>query len=153
TLTWEQCVREAVKKNPDLGASHENFQSASDRAKGARSGFFPQVSAELDYRHGDQFSNRGLSSLTSQPGKNLYSTSLSVTQNLFAGFQDQAKVRRGVADRDAARMSLEEAKAQASYDLKSAFARLQYAQSAVQVTKSISRRREENLKLIELRYE
>ncbi len=145
-LSWEACVEEAAANNPDLRAARAGLDAAGFSAEGAYSGYLPQLSAGAAYTDTSGSAAATTSDTT-------YSTSVSLSQNLFAGFQDRAKVAQGAANRDASAASLAAAKAKLSQDLKSAFVGLRYAQDNVSLTENIAKRREENLRLVELRFE
>ncbi|OGI47444.1 MAG: hypothetical protein A2637_01165 [Candidatus Muproteobacteria bacterium RIFCSPHIGHO2_01_FULL_65_16] len=143
-LSWEACIQEAAVNNPELRAAYANLDAAGYRAGAAYSGNLPQLSAGADYAD--------TSGSATVPGTS-YSASVSLTQNLFSGFQDQAKIEQGGANRAAAAASLGAAKARLSQDLKAAYAGLLYAQDNVTLTEKIVQRLEENLRLVELRFE
>lgn len=151
-LSWEACLEEAAAANPDLRAARASLTSAQYGERGAYSGFFPQASASAGFTDtsGDGATTGGSSTATD--GKT-YSTSASVSQNLFAGFQDRAKVEQGIASREIADLALVSAKAKLSQELKAAFAGLRYAQENVLLTASIVRRLDDNRRLVELRFE
>jgi outer membrane protein len=146
-LTWEDCVARAAQNNPELRAARENLNAAVYQTKAARGGFLPQLSAGVNYTDQDT------SSATSFGAASTYSASVTATQNLFAGFQDQAKVAQSRANQDITQASLDATKAKVSFDLKSAFAGLLYAQQSLKLTESIIQRRAENMRLVELRFE
>ncbi|MBI3778008.1 MAG: TolC family protein [Gammaproteobacteria bacterium] len=146
-LNWEACVEEAAANNPDLRAARASLEAAGFSAEGAYSGYLPQLSA------GAAYTDTSGSAAATTTSDTTYSTTVSLSQNLFAGFQDRAKVAQGAANRDAAAAGLAVAKAKLSQDLKSAFVGLRYAQDNVSLTENIARRREENLRLVELRFE
>lgn len=146
-LSWEACVQEAAAGNPELRAARASLEAAGYTAEGAYSGYLPQLSAGAGYT---DTSGSAASTTTSDT---TYSTSVSLSQNLFAGFQDRAKIAQGAANREVAAAGLAAAKAKLSQDLKSAFVGLRYAQDNVVLTENIARRREENLRLVELRFE
>ncbi len=145
-LSWEACVEEAAANNPDLRAARANLDAAGFTARGAYSGYLPQLSAGAAYTDTSGSAAAATSDTT-------YSTSVSLSQNLFAGFQDRAKVEQSAANRDAAAASLAVAKAKLSQDLKSAFVGLKYAQDNVTLTEEIMQRQQENLRLVGLRFE
>jgi outer membrane protein len=145
-LSWETCVQEAAVSNPELRAARASLEAAGYTAKGAYSGYLPQLSAGAGYTD----TSGSTASTTSDA---TYSTSVSLSQNLFAGFQDRARIAQGAANREVAAASLAAAKAKLSQDLKSAFVGLRYAQDNVVLTENIAHRREENLRLVELRFE
>src|SRR3989304_4644550 len=129
---------------PGLWAARPNLTAAGPTATAAHSGNLPQLSAGAGY------SDSSGSATTA--GTN-YSTSLSLSQNLFSGFQDSARIEQGAANLTQAEASLATAKAKLSQELKSAFAGLQFAQDNVTLTEKIVQRLEENLRLVELRFE
>jgi len=146
-LSWEACVQEAAASNPELRAARAGLEAAGYTAEGAYSGYLPQLSAGAGY------TDTSGSSASTTTSDTTYSTSVSLSQNLFAGFQDRAKVAQGAANREVSAASLAAAKAKLSQDLKSAFVGLRYAQDNVVLTENIAHRREENLRLVELRFE
>lgn len=147
-LTWADCVSLAAKNNPDIQSSMSTLQSDAYKAKRAYSGFLPQVSGEVDYSSGDLTAEQsGLFDTYS------YSASVTANQNVFAGFRDRATVRQTAANREASSWGLSNTKAQISYDLKSAFASLLYAQDYSKLADDIIKRRQENAALVKLRFE
>lgn len=144
-LTWEACVQEAWTRNADVQTARANRDAAYYQSQSAYSGYLPQLSASTgynDYRDG-----------TTTGSSAPYTASISVSQNLFAGFQDQAKVAQGEANYTVAEAGLAAAAARLNHDLRSAFAGLGYAQSNVTLTDEIVRRLQDNVRLVELRYE
>jgi outer membrane protein len=113
---------------------------------GAGSGFFPQIS-------GSVARTDGTSTSTTTSNAPTTSSALIVNQNLFAGFGDTASVAQARANRTVAEANLRAASAKVSYDLKTAFATLRYATDDQALSADIVRRREQNLRLVELRYE
>jgi len=143
-LVWERTIEEAAASNPELRAARANVDSARYSANAAHSGNYPQLSAGAGYSD-----SSGSASTT---GTN-YSTSVSLSQNLFSGYQDSARIEQGSANFSIAESGLRLAKAKLSQELKSAFAGLLYAQDNVTLTDKIVQRLEENLRLVELRFE
>jgi len=143
-MTWEECVQEAKQSNPELRAASESLRSAEYQERGAYSGFFPSLSGSLEYNHGD----------TATTGtQSTYSASLTAKQNLFSGFADAAAVRRASGLLDVAKANYTIAQSKVSFDLKSAYAGLNYAERAFHLFTDILQRREANLKLVELRFQ
>ena len=143
-LIWEASVEEAAAANPELRAARANLAAAGHSAKAAHSGNLPQLSGGAGY-------NDSSGSATSNSAT--YSTSLSLSQNLFSGFQDSARIDQGEANFADAEANLKVVKARLSQELKSAFTGLQFAQNNVTLTEKIVQRLEENLRLVELRFE
>jgi len=144
-IKWADAVREASDRNSELRAARFDVQSAEDAVLASHSGFLPQVSA------GVTRTNVEGNAATSTSGG--YSASITATQNLFSGFQDSARVRQAQASRDTSLATLAGVRARLSLDLKSAYAGLLYAQENIKLTARIVQRLEENVRLIELRYE
>jgi outer membrane protein TolC len=143
-LTWEQCLQQAASQNAELQAARANLDAAQSRVRAARSGYYPQLSA------GAASSDSSGSAVTLGPS---HSAAVTATQNLFAGFQDEAKVEQASANEHAARADLAATRAKISSDLKAAFAGLVAAQDSVVVAEQIERRLAENLRLVQLRFE
>lgn len=145
-FSWQESVRLAAQNNPQLLAAQSSLAAAEATGKGSYSGYFPQVTGTLSYNYG---SNPAAASEASKS----YAASLSASQSLFAGFEDSARVDQSKAAREIAESDLMATKAQVSYDLKSAFMNLQHMQNLVQLMGDIIKRREYNLRLVQLRYE
>lgn len=146
-LAWEAAVQEVASRNAELRAAQANLAASDELVRAARSGFFPQLSAGVTYT---DVEGSAVSTTTSTSG---YNASVSASQNLFAGFLDSAKVEQAEANREAADASYAIVRARVSLDLKVAFAGLLYAQENVALTARIAKRLEENVRLVELRFE
>ena len=145
-LTWEESVRRAAAMNPDLRAARDSLRAADMDVRGAGSGFLPKLT-------GSAVKSDTSSTPVTTLGTQDYSAALTASQNLFAGFRDQAGVAQARANRTVAEANLRAARARLSFDLKSAFAALRSADDALVLSTDILRRREQNLRLVELRYE
>lgn len=146
-LTFQETIALAVQRNAALHSARANVAAAEQRARAAYAGFLPQVSGDISYVDRSDAVPPTIVATTD------YSTRVTVTQNLFAGFQDQARVEQGAANVDIAQAALNSTKAQLSSDLKMAFAGLRYAQDNVALAQDILARLKENLRLVELRFE
>jgi len=146
-LSWQASVAEALEANSDVRAANEKLRAAEYATQGSYSAFFPQLNASLTYTR-----TKGVDTFNLADPVNRYGATLSASQNLFNGFQDRARVDQARASREAAEASAASAKAKASYDLKSAYAGLLYAQRSVLLQGEIERRRGDNLRLVELRF-
>ena len=171
-LTWSQCAAQALDQNPELRTAMANVRSSQFQQNVARSDYFPQVSAKISAsRSNSGSSSFGSNSIgsgsttgpttlsatttTSSNGgpQDTASQTLSLTQNIFSGFQTDSKVKQAKANADSALAAFNLKSAQVNLDLKSAFADLQFAQNNVKLTQDITRRREENYKIVALRYQ
>lgn len=145
-LTWEESVRQAAAVNPDLRVARDNLRAAEMDVRGAGSGFLPKVT-------GSVAKTETTTPASTTPDTTDYGTALTASQNLFAGFRDQASVAQARANRAVAAANLRSARARLSFDLKSAFASLRSAEDSLVLSADILRRREQNLRLVELLYE
>jgi outer membrane protein len=151
TLSWDMCVNEAIQNNPDLRQARATLQASQYQIKAAGSGFYPQISANLNSSYGK---NTTSNSVGLPMGTDRFSSaSVSATQNLFAGFQTEGGVHQAEANAKVSEASLETTRAKVGFDLKSAYAGLLYAQNSLNLTQDIIQRRQENLKIVELRFE
>ncbi|MBI3291311.1 MAG: TolC family protein [Elusimicrobia bacterium] len=151
-LTWEACVQETVHHNPDLAAAQEAVQKARSQYYANYAGFLPQLSANVSATRANSTLNLGPLGLVGNI-QNQYNTGLSFQQNLFTGLRDTAQVKKSRADLDTAEAALQLTQAQVSNDLKSAFAKLLYAQEQLKLAGAIAGRRQENVRLVQLRFE
>lgn len=145
-LTWAESVRQAAASNPDLRAARDNLRAAEMDVRGAGSGFLPKLTGSVAKND----STVPASTIITTPD---YNAALTASQNLFAGFRDQASVAQARANRAVAEINLRIARARLSFDLKSVFAALRYAEDALTLSADILHRREQNLRLVELLYE
>jgi outer membrane protein TolC len=154
TLSWQACVEEASRANSELNASRSTLQAAEHATSAAYGNFLPQVTGSAEYSRGGSGvqSNTG-STVVVPTTKNAYSVSLTATQSIFAGLQDRARLEQAQATAAGSTASLAAIRAKVSYDLKSAFASVVFAQNSVRLTDEIVKRREANLRLVQLRYE
>jgi outer membrane protein TolC len=158
-LTWKECVDLARKANPELQSASEGVHAARYRTRAAYGPLFPQVTGNIDYTNGGR-SSSGPGTLTPSTGglidgedNSFYSFSLNARQNVFAGFRDKARIGQGRANEAIADADLRNARARVSFDLKSAFADLKFAQDSVRLADDVLRRRRDNRNLVELRFE
>ncbi len=146
-LTWDDCVRELIDTNPELIAAREAVEKARTDVKAAYGRFLPQVTASAGANKSNTELDTGYQDATS------YNMNLTASQRLFAGFHDQATLRRQQALLKAAEATFLAIKSTLSYNLTFAFVRLQYAQDFLNVADIIAKRRKENVNLVEMRFE
>jgi outer membrane protein TolC len=140
-VSWEASVAEATNANTELQAAKSSLQSSQYQVNVARSGFLPSVTANAGYNYDS----------TGQP-KN-YSANITATEYLFSGFSDSAKMDRARLNVSSSEANLTSIKAKISFDLKSAYMGLLYAQKYIALTEDIIKRREANVRLVQLRFE
>lgn len=139
-LSFQEATELVEKNNPELRAQDLSLTSAQALERVAGAGFFPQISANVE----------GSQSHTSGTTTNSNSAGLSVSQNLFAGFADDAKVKQARANTETTRAVRRALRSRLSLDLKTAFQGLAYTDEYIKLTKALVQRRRENLRLVEL---
>ncbi|WP_413580925.1 TolC family protein [Bdellovibrio sp. HCB288] len=148
SLTFSQALDMVKKNNSDLQYSEEIFKASEYNIRSNQSGYYPQLSAGLGYAQSgtseDTFS-------TSSGGA--YSSTVSASQNLFRGFSDSAKVDQARGQSRVAEASLRTTRSQVSYDLKAAYASAIYARDSIKISEDIVKRRNDNLRIVQLRFE
>lgn len=155
-LTWTDCVNEAAKNNPDIEASWHAFQNSDAVRKGSYSQFFPQVTASTGFTRtyqpssssGGTGSGGGMTEYSTQ-----YSADLTVQQMLFDGFKTKGNIDKAKAQVRVSLAALASEKSLVSYELKSAFAQLLYAQELVRISQNIVEQRDLNYRLVDLLYQ
>jgi outer membrane protein len=155
TLTFETSVAEAAANNAELRSARSNLDAAGYNTSAAYSGYYPQVSVGAGYT--DTTTDSAVPG-SATPGSTTYtgtsySASVSVTQNLFSGFQDRGRIEQSGANREGVEASLTLIKARISQALKNAFAGLKFAQDSITLTEKIVQRQQGNVRLVELRFE
>lgn len=146
-LTWDDCVGELIRNNPQLQAAGAAVEKARADVMGNYGPFLPQISANGSLGKSNTELDTGYQDSSS------YQASLSAYQSLFAGFGDVAALRHSQAMLSLAEINLQATKSALSATLRQSFARLLYAQDFVLVSKVIAARRKENVSLVEMRFE
>ena len=147
-ITFSEAIDLAVKNNLEVQASYDEYKSSEYSKKIAQGNFLPKLSIGLSYENVDNENSTGIA--TTNDG---YSASVSLTQNLFNGFSDVASLKLADSTIMTSEANLQESKSQISYDLKSSVANYFYAKESLTLSKDIRKRREDNLRMVELRFE
>ena len=150
-LTWNDCLVEAKKNNPDLISAAEGISEQKAGKAIAASTLYPQVNANL-YASTAKTSSDSGGSITSST-KDSYSYGLDGTQLIFDGFQTVNKVKAASQDIKAAEQNFRFTSSQVRLDLRSAFIDLLRSQEMINVARDILKIRRDNLLLIAMRYE
>jgi len=161
-LSWQDCLNQTVQGNTDLTAAQSTLQANTYQARGAYSGFLPQISGNVSYSYsgsndttfGSTISNGAtVIAPTQSANTSYYSTGLTATESLFSGLSDKAKVDSAQATQEGSEANLVGVKAQVSSNLKTAFAALLYAQASIDLDKAIVEHRDASYRMIELHFE
>ena len=148
-LTLEAVTAEAAAANPDLAAARERVRVAELARKAAAAPFLPDVSVAASYER----SGGGAAGVGTVSASDSYAVNATARENLFAGGRDYATFRRRQEELAAATAELDAIRATVSANAKNAFARMLFAQQQVDLTDSIQKRRDENVRLVALAYE
>jgi outer membrane protein TolC len=171
-LTWGECVRLAKANNPHLISSREIIRQNRAAVGAARSGYLPQISANLgasiskqygglsanaqaeDYSASTTGVNRLLQqgSTTSGGRTESYSYEVTGSQMLFDGLKTVYDVRSAQSLVDYARYQYTLASSQLRHDLRLAFVQLLKAQESIGISKEIVARWKKNRALVQMRY-
>ncbi|OGS00462.1 MAG: hypothetical protein A3G85_09140 [Elusimicrobia bacterium RIFCSPLOWO2_12_FULL_39_28] len=143
-LTWEQIVQTAEKNNPDILAARSNIKSSEAKIKINLSDFFPQLSGNASYSKSKTQSN------ISEEDTSL---GLTAQQSIFSGFSSKGNVDSAKALFLKSKASLLETESRVLYELRSAYINVLYSQENSKLLQKILDRKEDNKKLIELRYQ
>jgi outer membrane protein len=98
-LTLDDAVLLALRNHGDVGAAEQGFVSAREGITSARSGFFPDVSAGLNYNYAQRNGTNRTTTVNGVPipisGGNTSNTTSSVvvSQNIFDSGRTRAQVR------------------------------------------------------------
>ena len=149
TVSWREAMQLTEQENPELGVARENLRASEARKTSAYAGFLPTVKASVGYENTDR---SGTSTIPATTGTG-WTAGLNGSWNLFSGFGDAAKIAQTESDRRVAEAALRISNAKISSDLKSAFEAVAYARDYAKLTTQILKRREENLRLVQLRFE
>ena len=148
-LTLDDCLAEAARNNPDLAVARAAVEKAQYARRAEYSGFLPQLSGDAST------SRRGSKASDSDPSVTSDNNSFGLTakQTLYAGGRNRAALESGSASLDSAKASLGAAQADLTYNVRDAFAGLLYVQQQIDLNRAIVARRQDNVDLIDLRYE
>lgn len=128
------------------------LRANEETVKVARAGFFPSLSANVGYSQSDTTTNSSTTSTSTGSGSN-YSTALNLNQNLFNGMSDYEKTESAKRQVKIAELNLQNAKAKALLELRTAYVNYVHSKKMVELTDYIIRRRADNLNMVELRFE
>jgi outer membrane protein TolC len=146
-LSWQDCIKEAAKNNPDLIAAGEEIKQSQAGKTITASALYPQIDA-------------GVTAATARSDNGVvnsdadsYGYGLSATQLIFDGTKTIQDVKAAGQNIQAAKEGFRFTSATVRYRLRLAFVDLLRAQELLRITEEIYNIRRGNLELITLRYE
>jgi outer membrane protein TolC len=143
-LTWDDCYSQFNNNNPNKKAAEFTLKSAQLQHSSALSSYWPQLSLSAN-------SILGASPQSLTKPKDT-STSLTLTQNLFAGFATEATVNLAKTNILSNKVLLQEVYSSLLNDLKIAYADLLFAQKTNKLLLDIIARRKQNFDMVKLRF-
>jgi len=149
TLTWEQCVNRVTTQNPELNSTEEAIFSAQAKKRASWSGFLPQLSANA----GVIRNNLGVTSAGLNANRDQFSVGVEASENIFSGFKDFYRIAKADREINLSRANQKATRAKLSSDLKTHFANLLFNQEQAVLVASIIKRRQDNMRMVKLRYE
>lgn len=155
SFSWQDCLNMAQENNPELLAAKENLRAIEQQEKAAIGTFLPQINASLSHNKTNSsiIGGGGIPLGGASSTRTVTTAQLTGSWNLFSGLQDLGRYEQAKANTRAQAALLQTTKAQLSYDLKSAYQGLLFAKEYLSLTDEIVKRRQENLRLVELRFE
>ena len=148
-LTWEQCVRIALAHNPDLEVFRDNVLNSDATRRGSYALLYPQIA--LSFGATRNYDRPGFGAPSNY--SNEFTGQVSLTQTIFNGFLTQGNIAQARAELALAFANLDSQKALTSFDLKTAFAQVIYAQQDVAVARRVIAVNQQNERLVKLLYD
>ena len=149
TLTWEDSVRLATANNPDIQVSREAVLNSDAVRRGAYYLLYPQITATFS----DTRAYAGSTPSAPANYSTAYLEQISLVQTIFNGFLTKGNIDQARAELRLAFANLDEQKAATSFQLKSAFAQLLYAQQLIGISKNVIDILQNNARLVKLLYD
>lgn len=143
TLNWEDCVRETAQNNPALVAAAEEVRQSGSDKKIAQSAALPQIDSSVS----------GQRTIATKRETNSFSYSVSGRQLLFDGMKTANDIKAAGATLKAAEYTYAVTSSNIRLNLRDAYAGLLRAQELIDLSETILERRQQNLKLVQLRHE
>ncbi len=146
--TWKECLEFAIKNNPELSAALSKIQSSEYSKDGQRSNFLPTVSATLTKTNSTSQTQGQAKTST-----DAYGVGVNASINLFNGLRDYNLLSQADATIAISKAQYVKTSADILYSLKAAFENYRYAIENTKLAEQILQRRQDNLKLVNLRFE
>jgi outer membrane protein TolC len=146
-LTWKQCVSEAREAHPDLYTAQALMQQAEADKRIAAGALQPKLSLSLSSQESFTTAKVNRSNLSSS-----HSYSLSAQKLLYDGHKTSSQVASAKELIKGAQSNYNIVAADLRFALRTAFTQLLKAQELVGLAGEIAERRQNNVRLISLRY-
>jgi len=113
-LDLDRCIAIALSRHPDIQAAQGSLRAGDSRIGQARSGYYPQVNGSVGYSRTDPMT-RGTQVY------NLYSSRLSLSQNLYDFGKTATQVKIQEFKRDSSRSDLDSIRTEVIFGVKQAY--------------------------------
>ncbi len=118
TLDLQRCIAIALEKHPRIQAAAGAIMAGESRVGQSRSGFYPQLSGSAGYSRTDPTST---SAISAGQVYDSYSSSLSLSQNLYDFGKTSTQVKIQELNRDSSRSDLDSIITQVTFAVKQAY--------------------------------
>lgn len=146
-LTWEQCLEHTQTFNPNLISAKAAVRELEYEVASASSGFFPQIDASA------QFKKSGTKQATGWTEQDSSSTGVNLTQTLYTGGSNFAKRNRALAELSIGEEQFRTTRSDVERRTRLAYIDVLYTQELIELTGKITKRRANNVRLIQLRFD
>jgi outer membrane protein len=114
TLDLQRCIAIALSRHPSIQAAAGTLRAGDSRIGQARSGYYPQLNGAAGYSRTDP-------TTTAAKAYDSYSSSLSLSQNLYDFGKTSTQVKIQELNRDSSRSDLDNVRTQVSFGVKQAY--------------------------------
>lgn len=149
SLGYAEALLKAEKNHPDLIASQKGLEAADWNLQASRAGLYPSLGLSAGYGWNSRDFSR-ISSLLDRDYQ--WRFGFSVSYNLFDRFSTYQAIRTSQARHSNARQSYLQTKSQVALEVKQAFLDLNQAQQKLEVTNQQSQSAEEDLNIVQEKY-
>lgn len=143
SVSWEDCVKEAIANNPTLRAKRLAMEQSEYEYKDAFNTYFPKIGLSHSYSR---------SGAEDRSASDSWSAGISAGETLFS-LANYSSFRSAKLSYDQAKIDYRSESASLRKSLYTAFVNLLVSQEQVKVDEKVQKIREENAKLIKLKYE
>lgn len=114
TLDLQRCITISMERHPSIQAAAGTIRSGDSRIGQARSGYYPQLDGSAGYSRTDPVVSRA-------PVYDIYSSRISLNQNLYDFGRTSTQVKIQELNRDSSRSDYDDVRAQIRFGVKQAY--------------------------------
>jgi outer membrane protein len=118
TLDLQRCIAIAMEKHPNIQAATGTIMAGESKVGQARSGYYPQLSGSAGYSRTDPYST---STISAGQAYDSYSSSISLSQNLYDFGKTSTQVKVQEFNRDSSRSDRDNVIVQVAFAVKQAY--------------------------------